>query len=74
MIDVGALLIELGQKQKIGVDAVSAKNENKWIGIMIGRLKPETSCHTIDYLVGYDVTSRWDILPQRSQLRFKWGG
>ena len=72
MIDVGALLIELGQKQKIEVDAVSVKNENKWFSIMIGRLKPETSCHTTDYLVGYDVTSRWEILPHRRQLRFKW--
>ena len=72
MIDVGALLIELGQKQKIEVDAVSVKNENKWIGIMIGRLKPETSCHTTDYLVGDDVTSCGDILPQRSRLQFKW--
>ena len=37
MIDVGALLIELGQKQKIEVDEVSVRNENKWIGSMIFR-------------------------------------
>ena len=70
MIDVGALLIELGQKQKIEVDVVSAKNENKWIGIMIGRLKPETSCHTIDCFHAYKVrlcvrcsSSVYDIIP-----------
>ena len=37
MIGVGALLIELRQKQKIEVDEVCVRNVNKWSGSMIFR-------------------------------------
>ena len=54
MMDARDLLIELGQGQKFEVDAVTAKGENRWIGIMIGCLKSEVNGHIIDYLAGYD--------------------
>ena len=54
MMDARDLLIELGQGQKFEVDAVTAKGENRWVGIMIGCLKSEVNGHIIDYLAGYD--------------------
>ena len=54
MVDARDLLIGLSQCETIEVDAVTAKGENRWVGIMIGCLKSEVNGHSIDDLGGYD--------------------
>ena len=54
MMDARDLLIGLSQCETIEVDAITAKGENRWVGIMIGCLRSEVNGHGIDYLGGYD--------------------
>ena len=65
MMDARELLLELSRCETIEVDAVTAKGENRWIGIMIGRLKSQVNGHSIDYLGGYDAHVTLGYFPTR---------
>ena len=52
MLEVKILLTELGQELDFEVDAVTAKGNNNWIGIMIGRLNSKATNRTIENLAG----------------------
>ena len=54
MMDVRELLLAFSEREQVEVAAVTAKGENRWVGIMIDCLKSKVNGHSIYYLGGYD--------------------
>ena len=54
MMCVQELLLAISEREQVEVAAVTAKGENRWVGIMIGCLRTEVNGYSIDHLGGYD--------------------
>ena len=51
---VKELLLAISEREQVEVAAITAKGENRWVGIMIGCLRTEVNGYSIDHLGGYD--------------------